>query len=231
MEVTKIIAPKTDPEVVRQRAQEYIDNLVKSDEYNQMSEYNKKLTYIVDTWDTRFNLLWIGVFMIFVSIFFCCSSTLIYKIFGGIVIAAVMIFYIYDIYIFIKREKYEKLLDDYNWSLHKKNPEYMVSDVFDEDRFWNYGDLLYIEHIRKWAEMTDVSYIIKYDPEDYRDKDLYIYQCKDGQIIDKIHLFSWHVDNEVIDNLLKTPGTIDLSFMDDEFWAGNTPYYEKGENI
>lgn len=244
MEVTKIIAPKTDPDVLRELAKNRIEEIRKKPAYQTALDVKTKRDRVFDY--TYSNACWYNplyaTIAMFLSIFFLFNNTsIIVKVIGGIVISYAITAMIAGFYYFWQLHVYDSVLNTYKDSIKSQLHEYMISDIFDDDQhnFINCGCIIDIDNLKKFIEDEDVSYIITHPiatKERYIDelerKSVLLCKIRDGQIIDQMEIYSFRYDHCFEkESWIISNGAIDLSAIDDHFWAGETPYYEKGEKV
>lgn len=242
MNITKIIMPKTDPDVLRELASKRIQEIRKTSEYQEVSKYHDNIQKITDriygSWGTAITYSLFPIVLI--SLYFLEMDTLFGNIIATIILSFILIWVGILIYSLYKIHVYEKLIEKYKDSIDNQLHEYMIADIFEDDikyNFINCGSIIDIDKLKKFtADDENASYLIthpvtvhKNDLEWFQQSDTLLCKIVNGQIVDQLQLysFSYSIDEgkwSIKDNEL------DLSYIDERFWAGHTPYYEKGEN-
>lgn len=240
MEITKIIMPKTDPDVLRELAKKRIEEIRKEPVYQEVLDIKNKHDKIFNY--TYCDLCWynplFATLSIFIGMCLIATSNIIGKIFASIFISYAITAMIAAFYSFWQLHTYDKVIKTYKDTIKDRLHEYMISDIFDDDKhnFINCGCIIDIDNLKKFTEDEDVSYIITHPvatKERYIDelerKAVLLCKIKNGQIIDQMEIYSFRYDFER-NSWIISNGAIDLSAIDDHFWAGETPYYEKEKN-
>ncbi len=237
MKITKIIMPKTDPDVLRELAKNRIEEIRKEPTYQEVLDIKNKRDKIYDyTYDDLcwYNPIYATV-SIFIGMFLLAIPSIIGKIFAIIFIGYAIMSMITLFYRFWKLHIYDKVIETYNDTISDRLHEYMISDIFDDDEynFINCGCIIDIDNLKKFINDENVSYIITHPvatKERYIDelerKAVLLCKIKDGQIIDQMEIYSFRYDFDR-ESWIISNGAIDLSAIDEHFWAGETPYYEK----
>lgn len=241
MNITKIIMPKTDPDILRELAKKRIEEIRKEPEYQEVLDIKNKYDKIFDY--TYSDLCWYHpvylILSLLIGIFLMTLPNIIGKIFASIFISYAITAMIVAFYSFWQIHAYAKVINTYKNTIKDRLNEYMISDIFDDSKynFINCSCIIDIDNLKKFTEDKDedVSYIITHPvaiKERYIDEieqeAVLLCKIKDGRIIDKMEIRSFRYDHLferkswIISN-----GIIDLSAIDDHFWAGTTPYYEK----
>lgn len=242
MNITKIIMPKTDPDVLRELAKNRIEEIRKEPTYQEVLDIKNKHDKIF--YYTYGDLCWYNpvyaTLSIFIGIGLITIPNIIGKIFASIFISYSITAMIAAFYSFWQLHIYDKVIKTYKDTIKDRLHEYMISDIFDNDQhnFINCGCIIDIDNLKKFIKDEDVSYIITHPiatKERYIDKlerdAVLLCKIKNGQIIDQMEIYSFRYDHCFErESWIISNGAIDLSAIDDHFWAGETPYYEKEKN-
>ena len=231
MEATRIILPKTNPDIAFEYTNSFVKELSKTKEYKIAQKYREKKYKIEDiALKVEIALTVPMIISLFLSFFVNKSNEFIIKSLQitiiVIYILIIMFFYytekmfdkkMEDYFRLVKNEAYDHRLDA-DWLLKKNRTKYNCINS------WYLKD---IDKIIKWSKEKDVSFVLneKYKDEPY-DHKVSICMCRDGKIIDQMEWNTYELDTENIKILLSTPGAMNFTFLDISFW-GNRRKFKK----
>ena len=233
MEIKNIILPKTDPDKVFEYANDFVKKLSKTEDYKIAKIYQKRKNKIVDIKEIVERVCAvILMFSFFIIFFIIMASEFITKPNKIAIISIATIIILISILIIAafnyivkklskKIENYFKLVQDksYEHRLYAKDMLNENRTKYDCIHSWYLED---IDKIRNWAKKKDVNFIINKE-EDRPYKEISIYMCKNGITIDKLRLHLYDYDEEM-KSILSQPGSIDFTFLDEEFWESKASF-------
>lgn len=237
MEANKIILPKTNPETVLKYAEDFQNKVRASKEY-QKAERLKDENDLIDYLDSTYTRIAI-MLVIFAAVFyFKAEGTRFiasFALFLSVATTALLIFGFAGL--LIKKCINQKYIERFWSDVKSSGFYYYISDIFEpvsEDNSWYWRWYRDIKTLKKCAGMDGVTYALSrtthsvYNNRIYTDK-VFISCIKDGNIIYKHELLALHdYTEESLEKIEKTPGTLDFSCYDEDYWDDYTPYYEPG---
>lgn len=238
MEITKIIMPKTDPDVLRELASKRIQEIRKTPAYQEASNYRDNIQKINDclygSCGTTITYLLFPLCII--SIYFLAMETLISNIAATVLVAFVIFWVIFLFYGLYKQHVYEKLIENYEETIDDQLQEYMISDVFEDSKynFVNCGYIIDIDHLKEFIKDENASYIITHpivahdwQIQNYCKNDIILCKVNNGIVTDKLELDDLYGLN--IKDIITENNELNLSYIDKNFWVDTTPYWEQSD--
>ena len=237
---SKVILPKTNPDTLYELTADWLKSLAAAPGYAEAAENNEKLQRFKSI-ESHFYDIDGGFFvlLIFITLIFLAANPIL-----GCVFVTVFLFVPFGFmaWVWIQEARYEEKVTEYTDNIRDDRRRFMLSadHVFDTgtpspEWYSNGYYLRKIEQFREWSKLEGVEFSIDRGPtEDEKDdngrpeysRSIRIYVSQNGNFIDKTTLDDFMYRTELGDSLTSTPGAIDLSYLDELFWAGYTPYYE-----
>ena len=236
MEANKIILPKTDPDVVLKYAEAFLNKLQATEEYNKSKKYKEENELIEFTFSTT---MVIALILLVLSLVLCLKAegTRFVAVLTKFMLGVTLTWIVFGVFgLQIKRGLNKKHIERYKDSIKYSGFYYHIGDFFapvSEEKTWRWRWYRDLRTLKKCAEMDGVTYVLTRTTEMFEKKiytDEVIISCiKDGKIIYKQELFVLDDYNEKgLNEITKSPGVLDFSCYDEEYWDEYTPYYDPG---
>lgn len=236
MEITKIIMPKTDPDVLRELANKRLEEIHSTQEYKDILEVKTEHDKTEDLYanvSTYPILVFIAYIILGLTAIIFIGNKVTHVIFSFSILLFMVAIIIITAYLFYKMSRLKEKIDTYTESIEDLLEEYMISDVFDDSKynFINCGYIIDIDHLKEFIKDENASYIItnpiaahEWHIQDYCKNDIILCKVNNGLVTDKLELDGLYgID---IKNIITENNELNLSYIDKNFWAGTTPYWE-----
>lgn len=235
MEITKIIMPKTDPDVLRELANKRLEEIRSTQEYKDILEIKTKHNKIEALYvNISYPILaFIAYIIIGLSALISVENEFIYTLFSFSIALFMVALIITAACLFYKMSKLKEKIDTYTDSIEDLLDEYMISDVFEDSKynFVNCGYIIDIDHLKEFIKDENASYIITHPIaahdwhiQDYCKNDIILCKVNNGIVTDKLELDGLY-ENDIKD-IITENNELNLTYMDKNFWVDTTPYWE-----
>lgn len=239
MEITKIIMPKTDSDVLRKLANKRLEEIRSTQEYKNILEIkteHDKIENLYINISTYPILVFIAYIIIGLSAIIFVRNKLIYALFSFSIVLFMTILIITAAYLFYKMSRLKAKIDTYTDSIEDLLDEYMISDVFDDSKynFVNCGYIIDIDHLKEFIKDKNASYIITHPIaahdwhiQDYCKDDIILCKVNNGIVTDKLGLDDLYGLD--IKDIITENNELNFSYIDKNFWVNTSPYWEQSD--